>query len=376
MLSRLRVTVADSLAEYSTLCQKVFGASRPFSSGLFPRTKYNYKILESALQDIITRRGLDCVDGVQNFRSDEDLCKTKVVLATELDATPYMFNTYGVHLQERCIKVPEMHLGSSDAGGIDPSQEILTWQVARASFALPIHFPPFKIETSFKNDPMAEFSFISGDLSFQFNNQYIYRDIMRQSEDPPKRMGAFVRIGDGNPRFLKPASNLLFSFRNAEASIYDSCYTNKSMKKLSQEDGFPYYPFDGDRSLRDVKLDQWEKIAFDTKNKKPQSTAIEQAIHAYLDQPIVQHDLEQCAKLLVERRRLRARDASAWDRYAYASFYQCSYQGCPVPQHRFKRVEQFQEHVMQTHSSALAEKLLDQAVKESRRCWEYKNQPT
>lgn len=359
MLSRLRMSVEESLTEYAILCQKVFGFSRPFSSALAPLTRFNYKVLEIALHGTVSRMAQDLGDGEQSFRSDEDLCKTKVWVAAESEAKPFIFSSYGASLLKESVRNARHDIG----GWAHPTQEVHTWQVAQASLTIPGYFPPINIKIG--DVIVVDTGFLSGDIIKIDFEERTYRDICESDKDSPSRMGPFTSIGARKSQHRAPSLRQLADLMRLSAPQRG----NKIMAALSVRDQFPYHAFDGGEQLHDKKFDQWEKRAFASEDNIPETTAINKAVESYLATPYVQRDLEECAKNLVKRRRLRARDASAWDRYAFASFYQCSYQGCPVPQERFKRVEHFKEHVMEIHSAALARKPLEQALKECRRCW-------
>ncbi len=68
---------------------------------------------------------------------------------------------------------------------------------------------------------------------------------------------------------------------------------------------------------------------------------------AYLARKGVQRDLEDCAKLLVQRRRRRTGDSARWERYATGSYYECGDSGCGKA--RFETSREFGEHVGSVH---------------------------
>lgn len=99
------------------------------------------------------------------------------------------------------------------------------------------------------------------------------------------------------------------------------------LANFDEEERFPHYQFDGSEVLGRIAMDEWK-----TQNSEHRSREliqpgaktledIERAIEAYLQKKGVQRDLEGCAKLLVQRRRLRTEDLSRWERYATTSYY-------------------------------------------------------
>jgi len=97
---------------------------------------------------------------------------------------------------------------------------------------------------------------------------------------------------------------------------------------------------------------------------------------AYLQQPEIQEQLGKCAKTLVQRRRLRARDLSGWDRYACFSFYQCDFEkGCDKTPMR--DAKGFREHLKSAHRIKTADSIMDKKIRECWRChWVYRPSPT
>ena len=75
------MNVDDCIAEYETLGAQVFGHSRKchIRSPLFwPRDKYNVKVLENVVRDVVRRRVPKVAEfpGGRNFAFDENRCRT------------------------------------------------------------------------------------------------------------------------------------------------------------------------------------------------------------------------------------------------------------------------------------------------------------
>ena len=86
MLGRLRMNIDDCICEYETLGEKVFAHSRWFhlrSPLCWPRDKYDHKVLESVLQDVVGRRvpKVAHFPGGRNFAFDENRCRVYGVLS-------------------------------------------------------------------------------------------------------------------------------------------------------------------------------------------------------------------------------------------------------------------------------------------------------
>lgn len=73
------MTVEECISEYQRLSKQVFGHPRPLNIGGFPWHKFDYRVLESVIQDVTARYGdkSEFDDGVP-FSSNEDFCRTYV----------------------------------------------------------------------------------------------------------------------------------------------------------------------------------------------------------------------------------------------------------------------------------------------------------
>lgn len=75
------MSIDDCIRDYEYFGQNVFGHSRWFHirSPLFwPRDKYDQKVLEAAVQEVVDRRVpyVASFPGGRNFASDENRCRT------------------------------------------------------------------------------------------------------------------------------------------------------------------------------------------------------------------------------------------------------------------------------------------------------------
>ena len=80
MLGRLRMNTDDCIKEYETLGAKVFGHSRCFhlrSPFFWPRGKYNHKVLQEIVRDVVKRYMPKVADfpGGRNLAFDENRCR-------------------------------------------------------------------------------------------------------------------------------------------------------------------------------------------------------------------------------------------------------------------------------------------------------------
>ena len=86
MLGRLRMTVPDCIDEFMSLSAKIYERRRSIhyrSPFFWPRDKYNHRILEEAVRDLITRKGRQMPDrlkigGEVLYDSPPEMCRTWV----------------------------------------------------------------------------------------------------------------------------------------------------------------------------------------------------------------------------------------------------------------------------------------------------------
>lgn len=203
-------------------------------------------------------------------------------------------------------------------------------------------------------------------------------------------MGPFISIGTGltpMDSFGKRSNNLSNAFANLKAAVKVASRTLRTHERMIREadwDGeerFPYFRFDGGPQLGEVRLSEWESYRFTGVTGKDGTSGhktlkkIEAAIAVYLCNRDVQRDLTECAKLLVNRRRLRARNASDWDRYASYSHYVCNMKSCP--ERSANTADDFKNHLQRNHNFKLVDPVMDTMVAECRHVqWLYRPHET
>ncbi len=259
------------------------------------------------------------------------------------------------------------------------------WQVARATSAAPIYFPPIEIP---RGDESGTVTFKDGGFGSNNPSERIYDDVIDKHGGKIQNMGPFISIGTGIPPIemfpkkrarLGDPRNALTNFKAALKFPSRTTNVHQRMLQLSFNDNiehFPYFRFDGGERLGEIPLDEWKghRLTWLTgKEKTPGWTTLEKiyvATAAYLADPKVQRDLTECARILVRRRQLRMRNSSEWDRYASFSYYDCNVDGCDRP--RSNKVHEFREHLRKFHPNT-ADHEIEQRVKECRRVyWKYR----
>lgn len=284
---------------------------------------------------------------------------------------PYLFRTYEAPLRarddvyEKLRSDPKHHPSS-----------IPLHKVARATAAAPAYFRPVRILPAHRGIPLPPMRFKDGGFGCNNPSKEAFHDIVEVHGRHTKNIGPFISIGTGVGKF-KLFSDKKGNFRdvcaNAVAALKRPTLTtlaDKSMSYLAnfdQEERFPYYRFDGGEVLGEIAMDEWRPHTKSNNNNKnrggkneqrkqhPGSQTLETihgAVEAYLVKKDVQRDLEDCAKLLVQRRRLRSGDSSRWERYATSSYYLCREGGTCEKTARCNSRAEFQRHLESAHSDS------------------------
>ncbi len=272
-----------------------------------------------------------------------------------------------------------------DIRNAGPPQDWDIPMVGRATTAAPGYFRHL---TARIGDTTLRFK----DGGFGCNNPSweIYKDIKALLANGSKDMGPFISIGTGvSDVHLFPEKQGHLRHRWAEFTAVTSGLPTRtkgahdSMEHAAYPDGqkkFHYSRFDGGSILGAVAMDEWRPndrrgtAMFTGKHKhsgRETLKKIEDAIKLYLADKEVQEELDQCAKILVRRRRRQTRDQSKWDRFALASWYLCQHSKCTERRH--DTLEKYKGHVRRCHHLEASQKQLDAEAQHARRCWLYRD---
>ncbi|KAL8822881.1 MAG: hypothetical protein Q9191_006393 [Dirinaria sp. TL-2023a] len=321
------------------------------------------------------------------FPSNESLCRT-VVLAyantSENAEVPHIFRTYGTPTSQpdRTKSIPRQRSARSHG----PAPGLPIWQIARATSAAPGYFPPMKIQRARSLSPNEVILFKDGGFGANNPSKEALEDIVHKHGAGIRSIGPFVSVGTGahsEPIFAKKPGkwqNFKANVRAAVAHPARTKGTADDIAYLSSPDGeeqFPYYRFEGGEHLGRIAMDEWKSVRFPTMRGKNSMRgyktidSMDQATSVYLLDRDVQEDLKELAKILVKRRRLRAKDSSAWDKYASASYFECTHKGCE--HRRIETSDEYKEHLRDEHGKSMTRQELESDIKRSKRCWLYKS---
>ena len=94
----------------------------------------------------------------------------------------------------------------------------------------------------------------------------------------------------------------------------------------------------------DVRIPAWLR----PRNKTVESIA--EHTKKYLEDSEVQQTIKECANILVEGRRQRARnDPQRWEKACFGAWYQCTTDGCPRGEKEYRNREDLEWHLLDKH---------------------------
>jgi len=265
-------------------------------------------------------------------------------------------------------------------------------QVGRATSAAPSYFPPVRIPIT-DSDGVREVRFKDGGFGSNNPSLEIYHDVLHKHGGFSKNVSVFVSVGTGNSKlkmfddregWTRAGTRVREALANLRAATQLPARTtgaHNSMLGNATRDNktvFSYSRFDGGPRLGKVKMDEWKSntITNIMTGKKTFSGSktlreIEDSVAVYLADPKIQTELDETARILVHRRRLRTRDKSHWDRYASASWYECPFTGCK-DSIEYKTYTLFEEHVRKEHYQDYISEPIEQTAHNYRKCWLYR----
>jgi hypothetical protein len=248
------------------------------------------------------------------------------------------------------------------------------WQVARAATAAPLYFAPFVIfpdgdkpqPKDFLVPPGQPVTFIGACFGDSTNPS---KEAFYEVTTLKETIGTFVSIGTGTGGRSNKFSASLISRLSAGIKIVGDHETaHLDTQSLSQEHGFGYFQLNEYGGLTDLGFDEWEPRTSGRQTRQK----ILLAFQKWSINPTVLDMLRRCAHELVRRRRLRARDASRWERFALKAFFDCTEDNCRQPGNkRWYNRNDFQRHLVEDHKMKEGPDL-QKIINKYREIWRYK----
>lgn len=300
--------------------------------------------------------------------------------------TPYLFRTYDNPLENQARHTAGRTTGFRLRNGGD-AQNVPIADVGRATSAAPNYFKPAEIMIGNKIQRFKDGGFGANNPSY-----LIYADVILKHGNVRSSIGPVVSIGTGNSEvnlFTERRGGWLRNdhirnwLKNVDAAVHKPSRTQDAHETMEAQSAagsghkFQYLRVEGGQLLSSIKLDEWHSNRLPIltgKDRTPGIKTLEKiriAVARHLLEDDVRCEIKDMAKTLVQRRRLRTRDASAWDQYACASYYECPYQGCV--RERIETLHDYMEHVKVEHRYDISDESLASSSTAARRCWLYRD---
>ena len=311
--------------------------------------------------------------------------------------TPYLFRTYK-HLRKGAN--PTERLLDRNPG---LAHDVPIYQVALATSAAPTYFKPAKI---------GDLEYLDGGFGANNPCMEIYDEVRKMNNNSESCIHIIVSIGTGKnnelARFGGEGPSRFWNYLNfAKKWASESEPTHQSMVKKKQHSTtkFNYFRLNVEEGLGPMKLDEWkargamrlrlgrwigrmrfpkpsaggdgcrpghedetttdhEKImAAEPKGSslderipkwfRPKNKTLEEITRCtenYLRNDEVQGWITECARILVESRRCRAKmDPQRWEKTCFGAWYQCNVEGCPRAEHEYQTREALRNHLIDKH---------------------------
>ena len=227
---------------------------------------------------------------------------------------PYLFRSYDFPSEER---------GANGPTTLTP--DILSiCEVARCALAMRRYLKPIQIEG---------WQYVDGSLVAHNPIELLHQEVATTSHHAPRCCRIIISIGSGKCKKMGGLKsnflNISQSLKLVRASVADAEETHLSFRRDIGER--PYFRFDVEDGLETIKGDEWRvkdsqrgnRLRPSDMKRQPRNKTLETiAKHtlAYISTKEVQERISQCADILVEARRQRARsDYDKWEKYCYGS---------------------------------------------------------
>ena len=333
MLGRLRMSVDQTIEAYKNLSETIF---RNPSNRLARHLIWGHKRAPRQLKLKEIFDSLSNKEGGQHFISEtRDQCQTIVCTLRRIsdDAlAPVLFRSYEMddEFPSRRVDLDDSSVSGEHVLHYRNLKDVQTSTAAQVATAAPSFVKPIKQELD---------GSIYYDAALTFNNPswVIYKEI---AEEQGQELECLVSIGCGRDKTKQSTSS---SFRRA----MDSGVLDTDLQHQAEKRGFRYYRLNVEHEEERVRLDEW----------KPRSSGvstmqkIKGAVDDYLGQKRIEEYCRAIAKLLVQRRRQRAK-TMRWELFASGTWYVCPERNCPDKNPHFEHRNALLDHLRAVHDYA------------------------
>ena len=349
----------------------------------------------------LTRIDVGCKIHCRSCLLDHTNVPHRVVLSYqrqkhEVPESPYVFRSYkNLHRSQGQRRLLDRNPGLA--------HDIPIWQVARATSAAPTYFEPPKT---------GDLEYLDGGMGANNPCEEIYDEVRRMNNNSNNCVRVILSVGTGkNNKTARFSGNGLSRYWNyvnwAKKWASDSQETHIRMLKVQEREKLQYFRLNVEKGLDEMKLDEWrvrgalrttagkaigrirslkkssghpgscnnERNDGDSTAEKAhciphvsessqESTipawfqpknatldSIRNQTKDYLDRQDIKLWLQDCAKILVEIRRSRAKqDPQKWEKACFGAWYQCQVERCQHAEKEYDRHEALIKHLKHKHS--------------------------
>ncbi|ORX93582.1 acyl transferase/acyl hydrolase/lysophospholipase [Clohesyomyces aquaticus] len=304
MLGRLRMDADECIQEFKGISKKLFSGSRVFSRRWLDRKKYDTSLFEAECKRVIQSYPTwndHTLPGDDSFFCPRGVCQTIVIVtrrsskSQDVDSS-YAFRTYQDSAVPKLAEYQGERSERTENIGEKPFKGLRIWHVARAATAGPTYFKAMNIQGK---------DYIDG--GFMLNNPTveIYGEVLAVNE----RVETVVSIGTGTLRQSKAEFfkfgplNFISRLRTVKKLMglsMDSESGHDAMRSLAKSNDTGYYRLNIPLDSKEWRLDSWRK------RRERVFKHLEMVVDKHLGRPEVVEELQECASVLIERRRSRA----------------------------------------------------------------------
>ncbi|KAK5128542.1 hypothetical protein LTR85_003213 [Meristemomyces frigidus] len=352
MLSRMKLSIDEALAQYDAVGNKVFGNPRTVHFDGKLLSKYHPKDMKAAVLSIIEtqlgeerKRTQTRSDKIPLRNENPEACHTMVIAHGDKLATPrdaYMFRSYDHPFTPRTdtLKKTGTHLNAG------PAHTARLWEIAQATSAAPGYFSKVKIEGRVYRD---------GGLGSNNHSSLAFSEVHQMHGMRPPALVLSIGTGappqaviDRDPDHTNDAKRSYWLFNHPRDMLdvvgklrklaTDSHDTHLNVQKdVTSSNNFLaerrklgdpgseevlYYRFDAP-GISDIHLDDWtpRRGGSGTKERLRKAT-VDDYLSNPKDHPEVRRQLIECATRLVEIRQRRSA-TERWEQFATQTTYTC-----------------------------------------------------
>lgn len=293
---------------------------------------------------------------------------------------PSPFRSYAHH-QRRKNVADQTNGDQNPVEKAGPADSCLIWQAARATSAAPTYFNSIKI---------GEFEYMDGGFGLNNPSQKVFYEVSQINRNVNEANALSISIGTGITRFTRFQQGI---FKKPVGWLYgakkvstDCEEKHEDMRQITVKgQRHRYHRFNvpepatdpdapdpayfkelfgrikralgqdvelPDRGLGKIKLDEWKPKRF--WRKESTQDEIRRVTLTYLEDPNVDRELEEIARLLVLQRRARAK-TPRWEEYALGIRYECPMAKQRCPEETFTEESALRDHLVRDHHVAEAD---------------------